>query len=114
VALPKARQAARFLGSKLDFALGVARMDAIDIHMGREPPGYGALIDPKKAPDGTYYAESKPNPKSKNGRFSYRAPESVVDPGAHEPSSDGVSQSTRGDLRSDHPRSSGCATATGR
>jgi hypothetical protein len=78
----QARQAARFLGNKLDFALGVARMDAIDIRMGKKPPGYGALIDLKKASDGTYYAESKPNPKGKGGRFDYRAPEHIVDPEA--------------------------------
>jgi hypothetical protein len=93
----QARQAARFLGSKLDFALGVARMDAIDIRMGKKPPGYGALIDLRKGPDGTYYAESKPNPKSKNGRFSYRTPESIVDPQAPERSS-GVSQTTPGNV----------------
>jgi transposase InsO family protein len=90
----QARQAARFLGSKLDFALGVARMDAIDIRMGKKPPGYGALIDLKKGSDGTYYAESKPNPKSKDGRFDYRAPESIADPETPERSSDGVSQTT--------------------
>ncbi|MBR0689860.1 transposase family protein [Bradyrhizobium manausense] len=79
-----ARTAARYLGSKLDFALGVARMDAIDIQMGQMPPGYGTLIDLKKAPNGIYYAESKPNPRSKNGRFDYRAAESLVDPEAEE------------------------------
>jgi hypothetical protein len=94
----QARHAARFLGSKLDFALGVARMDAIDIHMGKKPPGYGALINLVKAPDGTYYAESKPNPKANGGRFDYRAAETIVDPEAPEPSNDDMSPSMTNDV----------------
>jgi transposase InsO family protein len=77
-----ARHAARYLGGKLDFSLGVARLDAIDMRLGKKPPGYGPLIDMKKAADGTYYGESKPNPKSKNGRFDYREVESIADPEA--------------------------------
>jgi hypothetical protein len=40
----QARQAARLLGSKVDFALGVARMDAIDIH--RMSASERSAIDP--------------------------------------------------------------------
>ncbi|UPJ53415.1 DDE-type integrase/transposase/recombinase [Bradyrhizobium sp. 200] len=92
--ITQARSAARFLGSKLDFALAVARMDAIDMHMGRIPPGYGPLIDLKKAANGTYYAESKPNPKARNGRSDYRTIESIADPEAPEPMVEG----TAGDI----------------
>jgi hypothetical protein len=50
-------------------------LDAIDIRMGRMPAGYGAIVDLLQAPDGTYYAKSKPNPGLNGGSLDYRSPE---------------------------------------
>jgi hypothetical protein len=53
----------------------LALLDAIDIRMGRMPAGYGAIVDLVKAPDGTYYAKSKPNPELNGGSLNYRSPD---------------------------------------
>jgi transposase InsO family protein len=79
------------LGQKLDWAVCVSRMDAIDIHNGKMPPGLSPLIDLVKNADGSYSAETKKfrrpekapeseeEPDEAAREYSYPTPEAIVD-----------------------------------
>jgi transposase InsO family protein len=79
------------LGNKLDWAVCVSRMDAIDIHNGRMPPGLSPLIDLVKNDDGSYSAETKKfrraakapdtegEPDEAAPQYSYPVPEAIVE-----------------------------------
>jgi transposase InsO family protein len=79
------------LGQKLDWAVCVSRLDAIDIHNGRMPPGLSPLIDLVKNTDGSYSAETKkfrraakaPETEGESDeaapQYSYPVPEAIVE-----------------------------------
>ena len=88
------------LGQKLDWAVCVSRLDAIDIHNGRMPPGLSPLIDLVKNTDGSYSAETKKlrraakaqetevetegEPDEAARHYSYPTPEALADDDDHD------------------------------
>jgi hypothetical protein len=77
--LSDARSALQHLGSSLDFAVAVQRLDEIDIRAGRMPPGLSPVIDLVSNADGTFSAEPKGRPKRQGEHFNYRTPDAAGD-----------------------------------
>ena len=85
------RGSVQHLGKKLDWAVCVSRMDAIDIHNGRMPPGLSPLIDLVKNEDGSYSAETKSHRRASKTpeaekdadeptrEYAYPTPEAIVE-----------------------------------
>lgn len=64
------RDSTRGLGRALDFALCERTMQAFDIRANRVPPGWGKVIELKKAEDGSHYAVPR-ELSAVNGRIQY-------------------------------------------